>query len=635
MAKNTNYSDSNIVVLKGLEPVRKRPGMYIGSIDSTGLHHLIWEIFDNAVDEAIIGEANEIKITLKNDGSIQIEDNGRGIPTGINNETKLSTIDTVFTVLHSGGKFDDSAYKVSGGLHGVGASVVNALSSWLNVVVKKNGEIWESKYIDGGNIKQHTKKIGVTNNSGTCVNFLPDISIFKNITFKTEIIEERIRETSYLIKGLKIIYINELTSQTKEFYSEKGISEYVEFINENETKINNVAFFHGSEQTVEVEIAFQYTTNSEEIILSFANSIKTKNGGNYVTQFKSILTECINNIARKWNLLKDRDDNFTGEDIREGLTAIISVKVPEKIIQYKNQTKDELSTPEAGNAVKKIFADNFILWLEENRKVGEEIINKSLQSRNARIAAKHAREEIKKLNSTTKTSFKNTKLTPPQSKNYTENELFIVEGNSAGGTAKLARDKTIQGILPLRGKVINTEKARLKDILDNEEICSIIACVGTGIIDDFNIEHLKYDKIIIMTDADVDGSHIQILLLTFFYRFMKKLIETGHIYIAMPPLYKFLNTTNKKSVYVWDDNKLSELIKNTKHYEIQRYKGLGEMDANQLKETTMSKDSRQLIKVSIEDAILAEKKVELLMGDDSKFRKEWISQNIDFSIESE
>ncbi|MDR2847461.1 MAG: DNA topoisomerase IV subunit B [Mycoplasmataceae bacterium] len=633
----SGYHDDDIKVLTGLDPVRKRPGMYIGSVDNVGLHHLIWEIFDNSVDEVIAGNASIIKITLKKDQSIIVEDNGRGIPTGINKSTGLSSIDTVFTVLHAGGKFDENAYKTAGGLHGVGASVVNALSEAVIVQVKRDGKIYESRYVNGGKIAQPSKIVGdTTNRTGTSVWFKPDKTIFKNPTFNPTTIEERIRESAYLYKGLSIIFENQIDDVKKEFKSETGISEYVAFINEDKTKLNKIAYFQGMADTVQVELALQYTNSSSEIIISFANSVKTRNGGLYVTSFKSTLTECINNAARKWGLLKDRDKNLEGEDAREGLTTIISVRVPEKIIQYKNQTKDELSTPEAASAIKKIFGEKFKSWLDENKKEAEKIIDKALTARDARVAAKEAREDVKALKNTGKrTTIKGSKLTPAQSRDYSNNEVFLVEGDSAGGTAKLARDKIHQAILPLRGKFINVEKAKLKDLLANDEFNTIIAAIGTGIGSDFKIENLKYGKIVIMTDADVDGSHIQTLLLTFFYRFMKQLIETGHIYIAMPPLYKFTNKNSKVSQYVWDDTGLEALKAKTTNFEIQRYKGLGEMDAKQLKETTMHASTRQIIKVSIEDAALAERRVTVLMGDNAQIRKEWIDANVDFAFEGD
>ncbi|MDR2823214.1 MAG: DNA topoisomerase IV subunit B [Mycoplasmataceae bacterium] len=633
-----NYSETDIKVLEGLEPVRKRPGMYIGSTDVHGLHHLVWEIFDNSVDEVISGNADTIKLTLKKDYSVIVEDNGRGIPLGMNSTTKLSTVDTVFTVLHAGGKFDDGAYRSAGGLHGVGASVVNALSEWMEVTVKKDGKIGEAKYSNGGKITQPLKITGTTNRTGTTVHFKADSSIFRSIVFNPTIIKERIRETSYLYKGLKVIFENEIDDENITFVSTHGISEYVEFINDGKSGLNKVAYFEGKSVSdhIEVEIALQYTTSSSEVIISFANSVKTKEGGSHETGFKSALTECINNYARKWKLLKERDKNFEGDDVREGLTAIISIRVPEKLISYEGQTKNKLFTQEAYGAVKHVFEQKFNYWLEENKKYADKIIEKALVARDARMAAKKAREDVKKLKSTGKSPLLlSGKLTPPQSKDAKNNELFLVEGDSAGGTAKLARDKVHQAILPLRGKVINVEKAKLRDLLANEEICTIISCLGAGIGADFKIEDLKYGKVIIMTDADTDGAHIQVLLLTFFYRFMKPLFEHNKVFIAMPPLFRITNRSTKAVKYLWDDHALTEEKKINPHHELQRYKGLGEMSATQLWETTMNYETRQLIKVSIEDAALAERRVNVLMGDNAAIRKEWIDNNVDFTLEDE
>ena len=634
--ESKKYLDSSIKVLEGLEPVRKRPGMYIGSTDVHGLHHLIWEIFDNSVDEVISGNADTIQLILKKNGSITIEDNGRGIPIGVNQTTKLSTIDTVFTVLHAGGKFDDNAYKTAGGLHGVGSSVVNALSEWLTVTVKRENKIVESKYQNGGKIVQPAKVIGTTNRTGTTVSFKPDPTIFKITKFNPSVIKERIRESSFLHKNLKIVFEDENTNENITYFSKDGLVEYVKFINESKTTIGNVCNFSGKgTNNIEIDIALQYCSDSSETIISFANSVKTIEGGSHETGFKSALTESINEYARKWNLLKDKDKNLEGDDTREGLTAVISVRVPEAIISYEGQTKNKLFTQEANASVKKFFGEKFNFWLEENKNTATKIIQKAINARNARLAAKKAREDIKKIKNSKQKLLLSGKLTPAQSKNYKENELFLVEGDSAGGSAKLARNKINQAILPLRGKILNVEKARLNDLLLNEEISTIISCLGAGVGNDFNIDDLKYNKIIIMSDADTDGAHIQILLLTFFYRFMKPLIEKGHVYVALPPLFKIKSKSSNNSQYAWNEQEL-ELIKSTmKNYEIQRYKGLGEMSADQLWETTMDPQKRSLIKVSITDAALAERRVNILMGDNSSLRKEWIDNNIDFNLEEE
>ena len=634
--ESKKYLDSSIKVLEGLEPVRKRPGMYIGSTDVHGLHHLIWEIFDNSVDEVISGNADTIKLILKKNGSITIEDNGRGIPIGVNQTTKLSTIDTVFTVLHAGGKFDDNAYKTAGGLHGVGSSVVNALSEWLTVTVKRENKIVESKYQNGGKIVQPAKVIGTTNRTGTTVSFKPDSTIFKITKFNPSVIKERIRESSFLHKNLKIIFEDENTNENITYFSKDGLVEYVKFINESKTTIGNVCNFSGKgTNNIEIDIALQYCSDSSETIISFANSVKTIEGGSHETGFKSALTESINEYARKWNLLKDKDKNLEGDDTREGLTAVISVRVPEAIISYEGQTKNKLFTQEANASVKKFFGEKFNFWLEENKNTATKIIQKAINARNARLAAKKAREDIKKIKNSKQKLLLSGKLTPAQSKNYKENELFLVEGDSAGGSAKLARNKINQAILPLRGKILNVEKARLNDLLLNEEISTIISCLGAGVGNDFNIDDLKYNKIIIMSDADTDGAHIQILLLTFFYRFMKPLIEKGHVYVALPPLFKIKSKSSNNSQYAWNEQELEQIKSTMKNYEIQRYKGLGEMSADQLWETTMDPQKRSLIKVSITDAALAERRVNILMGDNSSLRKEWIDNNIDFNLEEE
>ena len=628
------YTDENIKVLEGLEPVRKRPGMYIGSTDTYGLHHLVWEIFDNSVDEVLAGNADLITIILHKDGSISVQDNGRGIPTGTNATTGLSTVDTVFTTLHAGGKFDDSAYHSAGGLHGVGASVVNALSKWCDVTVYRSRTVFEAKYENGGKIVQPLKEIGKTNMTGTKVHFMPDDKIFKTTEFKPSTIKERVREATYLFKGLKVVFKDEINKTVDEFIAKNGISEYVDFINDTKTPLHKTATFSGESNGISVDIALQFVTDSSETIISFANSVKTKEGGSHESAFKAALTETINEYSRKNKLLKDKDKNFEGPDVREGLTAVVTVLVPEKLVAYEGQTKNKLFTQEAHAAVKQVFGEQFGFWLEENKAQATKIINKALLARDARIAARKAREDIKKLrNKENKATFLSGKLTPAQSKDAKENEIFLVEGDSAGGSAKLARDKKHQAILPLRGKIINVEKAKLSDLLHNEEISTIILALGAGINDDYDESALKYHKVVIMTDADVDGSHIRILLLTFFYRFMRKLIENGHVYIALAPLYKVTKKSTKEFAYAWNEQELEEPKNKFKSCEIQRYKGLGEMNADQLKETTMAKENRRMIKVTIEDAALAERRISTLMGDNASLRKTWIDENISFDLE--
>ncbi len=628
-----SYKDSDIKVLKGLEPVRKRPGMYIGSVDTRGLHHLVWELFDNAVDEVLAGYANNIKISLNKDGSITIEDNGRGIPVGINSTTKKSTVDTVFTSLHAGGKFDDNAYGVSGGLHGVGSSVVNALSSWLVVEVCREGYMYQSKYENGGHIVQPLTRKEATKKTGTKVTFYPDKSIFLTIEFKKSIIKERVQESTFLFPNLTVELFDEKDNTKDVFHSSKGLIEFVDFINEGKSSISPVISFKALLDDIDVDIALQYINDSHETILSFANSVKTIEGGSHELGFKLGLTETINEYARKVKVLKEKDANFEGSDIREGLVAIISVKIPERLISYEGQTKNKLFTQEAMTVTKKVVKSKLLFWLDENKKQAMEILEKIKKSRDARIASKNVREEIRKIKGTKQERILSGKLTPCQLKDNKFTEIFLVEGDSAGGSAKLGRDRKYQAILPLKGKVLNVEKASIKEILANDEISILVSCLGASIGSDFNIEKLKYGKIIIMTDADTDGSHIQVLLLTFFYRFMKQAIENGRVYIAQPPLYKISKKGNKESRYAWDEIELDEYKKEFVTYDIQRYKGLGEMSSDQLWESTMDPNTRKLIKVNIQDISLTEKRVSTLMGDDTKIRKEWIDDNINFELE--
>ena len=631
-----DYNANDIQVLEGLEAVRKRPGMYIGSTSSTGLHHCVWEIVDNAIDEALAGYCDTIHVIINKGNTITVKDNGRGIPVGIVAKSGKSAVETVYTILHAGGKFGEGGgYKVSGGLHGVGASVVNALSEWLEVTVHKDGGIYYIKFANGGHTVEPLKQIGTCDDTGTIVTFKPDASIFKETTvFDYSIIRDRIRQMAFLNKGVRIIVKDDRGEEPIEddFCYEGGLREYVTYLNRNKESQDNqydVIYCEGKQDGINVEIAMQYNDSYTSMIYSFCNNINTADGGTHEEGFRLALTRVINKYGRANKFLKDNDESLTQDDVREGLTAIISIKHPDP--QYEGQTKGKLGNSEVRAITSNIFGEQLERYLNENPKAAKMIMAKVTLAANARIAAKKARETTRK-NGMDITSLPG-KLADCSSKNAEECELYIVEGNSAGGSAKNGRDRKTQAILPLRGKILNVEKAQTKRIFANAEIGNMIIAIGGGYGNDFDVSKIRYHKIVIMTDADVDGSHIRILLLTFFYRFMKPLVEQGYIYIAQPPLYKA--SRGNKDYYCYNDEQLNQLRAKlgpaaSKLLKLQRYKGLGEMDAEQLWETTMDPEKRKMIRVTIEDAMAADKVFDELMGEDVLCRKQFIKENAKF-----
>lgn len=628
------YDDNSIQILEGLEAVRKRPGMYIGSTDSRGLHHLIWEIVDNSIDEALNGYGKKIQITLEADGSVTIQDEGRGMPIG-QHASGVNTLQVIFTVLHAGGKFSsEGGYKTAGGLHGVGASVVNALSEWLTVEVAHDGELVRMEFADGGKKIGKLEHLGKTNRTGSTVRFKPDPRIFSTTEYKYDVVCERAREEAFLLSGIAMVVSDKRNkkNETETYLYEDGLTAFLGYLHEDRNVLMNPVKFSGEANGIQVEVAFQYTDDYQENTYSFVNLVRTGDGGTHEVGFKGAFTKAINDYARKYGLLKAKDKNLEGGDVREGLTTILSVSVPEGLLQFEGQTKSKLGTPQAKTAVEAVVSEKLSFWLEENRNQSDTLVRKMLKASLARIAARKARDEIRKGKRVGKgEKVLSGKLAPAQTKDARIKELFLVEGDSAGGSAKQGRDSHYQAILPLRGKVLNTEKCTLADIEKNEELNTLIYTLGAGVGPDFDYEESNYGKVIIMTDADDDGSHIQILLLTFFYRYMRPLLEQGMVYIALPPLYKV--TKGKTTQYVYSDQELDALRRKLGKVEIQRYKGLGEMNAMQLWETTMDPSQRTLIKVGISDGVKAERRVTVLMGDKAELRRKWIEDNVSFTLE--
>lgn len=630
------YDESSIVILEGLDAVRKRPGMYIGSTDSKGLHHLVWEIVDNAIDEALNGYGDEITITLEKDGSVTVEDHGRGMPVG-KHKSGVSTLQVIFTILHAGGKFTShGSYTSAGGLHGVGASVVNALCTWCKVMVHDGKDVWSMTFEDGGSKIGKLEKVGKTNHTGSIVSFKPDPSIFKSVHFSYSTICERAQEDAFLLKGLKMIVRDKRKEEREVVYQyEDGLKAFIEEVNQDHTPMHDPISFRGESNQIIVEGCFQYTDEYQENIFSFTNMVRTRDGGSHETGAKQAFTKVFNEYARKNGFLKEKDKGFDGNDVREGLTLVINLTIPEDYLQFEGQTKEKLGTPEAKPATETVVSENLRYFLEENKEVANALVRKIIKAAQARNAARKARADIRNGKGKNRSErVLSGKLASAQSKDARRKELYLVEGDSAGGSAKQGRDSKYQAILPLRGKVLNTEKASLEAIEKNEELNTIIHALGAGVGANFTAEDSNYYKVIIMTDADDDGAHIQNLLLTFFYRYMRDLITHEMLYIALPPLYRIAKAG--KEYYLYTNEELDEKKAELKNgYTITRYKGLGEMNATQLWDTTMNPESRTLLCVTIENAMMAEKRVTELMGDKAELRRNWIEDNVVFTLEDD
>ena len=630
------YDESSIVILEGLDAVRKRPGMYIGSTDSKGLHHLVWEIVDNAIDEALNGYGNEITITLEKDGSVTVEDHGRGMPVG-KHKSGVSTLQVIFTILHAGGKFTShGGYTSAGGLHGVGASVVNALCTWCKVTVHDGKDIWSMTFEDGGSKIGKLEKVGKTNRTGSTVTFKPDPTIFKTVHFSYSTICERAQEDAFLLKGLKMIVRDKRKEEKEVIYQyEDGLKAFIDEVNQDHTPMHDSVSFRGESNQIVVEGCFQYTDEYQENIFSFTNMVRTRDGGSHETGAKQAFTKVFNEYARKNGFLKEKDKGFDGNDVREGLTLVINLTIPEDYLQFEGQTKEKLGTPEAKPATEAVVSENLRYFLEENKEIANALVRKIIKAAQARNAARKARADIRNGKGKNRSErVLSGKLASAQSKDARRKELYLVEGDSAGGSAKQGRDSKYQAILPLRGKVLNTEKASLEAIEKNEELNTIIHALGAGVGANFTAEDSNYYKVIIMTDADDDGAHIQNLLLTFFYRYMRELITHEMLYIALPPLYRIAK--GGKEYYLYTNEELDEKKTELKNgYTITRYKGLGEMNATQLWDTTMNPETRTLLCVTIENAMMAEKRVTELMGDKAELRRNWIEDNVVFTLEDD